>query len=184
MHKLAAKTLAGRVDLLKLREFSVRETARLLHQELALTQKSALYEIFHLQDIGALQRYHSDLRPYHKVLIKALEQQLIWGGLPEVLQLASEKDRLRYLGNYLQTYLEKDIREISGIGDLTLYEHIMKVMAEQTGSVKEDQKIVKALNCSRNTLQKYQRYLQATWQYMEIEPFITNTLKRLVKSPK
>jgi predicted AAA+ superfamily ATPase len=118
------------------------------------------------------------------VLTEALEQQLIWGGLPEVLQIESEKGRLKYLGNYLQTYLEKDIREISSVGDLNLYEHLMKVVAEQTGSIKEEQKLINALNCSRNTIQKYQGYLKATWQYVEIEPFITNTLKRIVKSPK
>ena len=60
----------------------------------------------------------------------------------------------------------------------------MKVMAEQTGSIREDQKVINALSCSRNTIQKYQGYLNATWQYVEIEPYIGNTLKRLVKSPK
>ena len=58
----------------------------------------------------------------------------------------------------------------------------MKVLAEQTGSVRDDQKVINALQCSRNTVQKYQGYLNATWQYIEIEPYIGNTLKRLVKS--
>ena len=34
------------------------------------------------------------------------------------------------------------------------------------------QKIVNSLRCSRNTIQKYQGYLNATWQYVEIEPYI------------
>ena len=88
------------------------------------------------------------------------------------------------MSNYLQTYLERDIREISTISDLSLYENLMKVMAEQTGSIREDQKVVDVLRCSRNTLLKYQGYLMATWQYIEIEPYIGSTLKRLVKSPK
>jgi len=184
LHMLAAETLAGRVDLLRLREFNLREIARLLNKELLFIEGTAFYLIFNSQDIDSLQRHYSILRPYQKVLTEALEQQLVWGGLPEVLEIESKKGRLKYLSNYLQTYLEKDIREISSISDLTLYEHLMKVMAEQTGSIREDQKVINALNCSRNTMQKYQGYLSATWQYVEIEPFITNTLKRLVKSPK
>lgn len=184
LHMLAAETLAGRVDLLRLREFNLREIARLLNKELSFVEGTAFHLIFNSQDTDALQQHYATLRPYQKVLTEALEQQLVWGGLPEVLQIASEKGRLKYLSNYLQTYLEKDIREIPSVGDLTLYEHLMKVMAEQTGSIREDQKVINALNCSRNTVQKYQGYLSATWQYVEIEPFVNNTLKRLVKSPK
>lgn len=184
LHKLAAETLAGRVDLLRLREFNLREIARLLNQELVLVSDSAFQSIFNSQNIDSLQERYSSLRPFQKILSEALEQQLVWGGLPEVLQIESEKGRLRYLSNYLQTYLEKDIREIPSINDLNLYENLMKIMAEQTGSVREDQRVINALQCSRNTMQKYQGYLIATWQYVEIEPYIVNTLKRLVKSPK
>lgn len=184
LHMLTAETLAGRVDLLKLREFNLREIARLLNKEISFIAGTAFHLIFNSQDIDSLQQHYFILRPYQKVFRESLEQQLVWGGLPEVLQIESEKGRLKYLSNYLQTYLEKDIREISSIGDLTLYEHLMKVMAEQTGSIRDDQKVINALNCSRNTVQKYQGYLSATWQYVEIEPYIANTLKRVVKSPK
>lgn len=184
LHMLAAETLAGRVDLLRLREFNLREIARLLNKKLTLVKDTAFHLIFNSQDINSLQQHHSLLRPYQKVLTEALDLQLVWGGLPEVMQIESENGRLKYLSNYLQTYLEKDIREIPSIADLPLFENLMKVMAEQTGSVREDQKVINALNCSRNTIHKYQGYLIATWQYVQIEPFITNTLKRLVKSPK
>jgi uncharacterized protein len=184
LHQLAAETLAGRIDLLKLREFNLREITRLLNKETSFENKTAFNLIFNSKDIESLQELYLSLRPFHKLFSEALDQQLIWGGLPEVLEIESEKKRLKYLSNYLQTYLEKDIREVSTIGDLGLYENLMKVMAEQTGSIRDDQKVINALHCSKNTIQKYQGYLNATWQYVEIEPYIENTLKRLVKSPK
>ena len=184
LHQLAAETLAGRVDLLRLREFNLREITGLLNKEISLQYKTALHMIFNSKDIESLEELCSSMRPFQQLLSQSLDQQLLWGGLPEVLELESEKQRLKYLSNYLQTYLEKDIREISSIGDLTLYENLMKIMAEQTGSLKDDQKVINALQCSRNTIQKYQAYLIATWQYVEVEPYIGNTLKRLVKSPK
>jgi predicted AAA+ superfamily ATPase len=184
LHKLAAETLAGRVDLLRLREFNLREIALLFNRELVLLRDTAFHLIFNAQNGNALQEHYSSLRPFQKILNEALEQQLIWGGLPEVLQMKTEKERLRYLSNYLQTYLEKDIREIPTINDLNLYENLMKIMAEQTGSIRDDQKVLNALQCSRMTMQKYLGYLTASWQYVEIEPYIVSTLKRLVKSPK
>ena len=184
LHQLAAETLAGRVDLLRLREFNLKEITRLLNKEITLKHTTALHLIFNSKNIESLQELFSSMRPFQKLLSQSLDQQLVWGGLPEVLEIEQKKQRLKYLSNYLQTYLEKDIREISTIDDLTLYENLMKVMAEQTGSIKDDQKVINALQCSRNTIQKYQGYLMATWQYVEVEPYIGNTLKRLVKSPK
>ncbi len=184
LHQLAAETLAGRVDLLRLREFNLREIARLLNKDLVHVGETVFHLIFNSQNIEALQEHYSALRPFQNVLTQALEQHLIWGGLPEVLQMETEKEKLKYLSNYLQTYIEKDVREIPSINDLTLYENLMKILAEQTGSVRDIQKAINALQCSRNTIQKYQGYLIATWQYSEIEPYIVNTLKRLVKSPK
>jgi predicted AAA+ superfamily ATPase len=184
LHQLAAETLAGRVDLLRLREFNLREMARLFNKDIQISSKKAFQTIFNSDKIESLHALYSSLRPFQKVLTEALAQQIIWGGLPEVLEIESDQGRLKYLSNYLQTYLEKDIREITTISDLLLYENLMRVMAEQTGSVRDDQKVVNALQCSRNTLQKYEGYLAATWQYFEVEPYIGNTLKRLVKSPK
>ncbi len=184
LHQLAAETLAGRVDLLRLREFNLREMAQLFNKEITLERETAFHLIFNSKNIESILELYSTLRPFHKVLSMALDQQLVWGGLPEVLEIESEKGRLKYLSNYLQTYLEKDIREISTVSDLALYENLMKVMAEQSGSIRDDQKVINALRCSRNTMIKYQGFLMATWQYVEIEPYIGNTLKRLVKSSK
>ncbi len=184
LHHLTAETLAGRVDLLRLREFNLREITRLLHKDIHLMSETAFHHIFNTTNIDSLHEFHSTLRPFKKILNEALDQYLVWGGLPEVLEISSEQGRFKYLSNYLQTYLEKDIRDISTINDLTLYENLMKVMAEQTGSLRDDQKIMHSLQCARNTLLKYQGYLIATWQYLEIEPYINNTLKRVVKSSK
>jgi predicted AAA+ superfamily ATPase len=108
----------------------------------------------------------------------------VWGGLPEVIKEPDQRFRLKYLGDYLQTYLEKDIRSIDTIGDLQLYQNLMKIAAELTGSIRDDQKIMEALHCSRGTLIKYRTYLLATLQYMELFPYIGSAVKRLVKSPK
>ena len=89
-----------------------------------------------------------------------------------------------YLANYLQTYLEKDVRAIESIADLSLYRQLMDVISEQTGSIRDDTRILKSLGCHRDTLNKYRGYLAATLMYQDIHPYINSILKRLVKSPK
>jgi uncharacterized protein len=184
LHNLSAESLAGRVELLTLREFNLWEMAQLQNPQLVLPDDALFNLIFLSQDIESLNSRYRELRPYETVFSKSLSNHLIWGGLPETIEEPSEQLRLKYLGDYLQTYLEKDVRAIRTISDLQLYQNLMKVCAELTGSLQDDTKMMEALHCSRNTLIKYRQYLLATLQYMELFPFIRSSLKRLVKSPK
>ena len=61
-----------------------------------------------------------------KLFEQALENHLLWGGLPEAIEKTGNSP-LKYLGDYLQTYLEKDIRAIESIGDLILFENLLKI---------------------------------------------------------
>ena len=184
LHKLTAESLAGRVELLNLREFNHREMTHLLHQSISLPPTNIFDLIFNAPDMLTLKNSADHIRPFQNILEATLQEHLIWGGLPEVIEASSETLRLKYLGDYLQTYLEKDIRAIDSISDLHLYQNLMKICAEVTGSVRDDKKIIDALHCSRNTLSKYRDYLLATLQYTELFPYIKSSIKRLVKSPK
>lgn len=185
LHRLSAESLAGRIHLYYLSAFSLAEAVK-LKSEVEINQS-----IFNLIDTAGdmideknWREYFHYLTPYSQLLKQSLIELQIWGGLPEVLLLSNQNDRLDYLANYLQTYLEKDVRAIESITDLTLYRHLMDILAEQTGSVRDDTRILQALGCHRDTLNKYRGYLQATLMYQDIHPYINSTLKRLVKSPK
>jgi predicted AAA+ superfamily ATPase len=184
LHQLTAESLAGRVELLHLREFNLREMTNLKHQNLVLPPESALNKIFKNEAIKKLKESCSQLRPFQNLLEDSLRSHILWGGLPETIDESSDENRLKYLGDYLQTYLEKDIRAIDSIGDLNLFQDLMKICAEQTGSLRDDKKLIDALHSSRNTLLKYRNYLLATLQYIELYPYIGSSIKRLVKSPK
>jgi len=188
LHKLTAESLAGRVEFLNLREFNLREMTHLLYQEISLPTPNVFDVIFDAKDIPSILPKLKDIilhvHPYQNILQESLHTHLMWGGLPEVIEASSASSRLKYLGDYLQTYLEMDVRAIDSIGDLHMYQNLIKICAELTGSVRDDQKIIDALHCSRITLSKYRDYLLATLQYFELFPYIKSTVKRLVKSPK
>lgn len=184
LHQMTAESLAGRVELLHLREFNLREMASLQHENLILPPDSVLSILFKMDEIKNLKENFPQLRPFQHLLQKSLSDHLLWGGLPEIIDVSFDEHRLKYLGDYLQTYLEKDIRAIDSISDLNLFHNLMKICAEQTGSLRDDKKIIEALHSSRNTLLKYRNYLIATLQYLELYPYIGSSIKRLVKSPK
>lgn len=184
LHRLSAESLAGRIQLYYLSAFNLSETIKLIHD---IEIKRSIFDLIHSPkktDEKEWHDYFHYLTPYSTLLKKTLLELQQWGGLPEVLILTNQNDRLDYLANYLQTYLEKDVRAIESITDLTLYRHLMDIVAEQTGSIRDDTKILHALACHRDTLNKYRGYLQATLLYQDIQPYINSTLKRLVKSPK
>ncbi len=183
LHRLSAESLAGRIQLYYLSAFNVCEATSLKYH---IQREDTVFDIIQQNEWSESrwQTYQHQMRPYSMDSSKTLEEMLLWGGLPEVLMLKENMERLDYLGNYLQTYLEKDVRAIESISDLTLYRFLMSVIAEQTGSVRDDHKILQALGCHRDTLNKYRGYLQATLMYQDVHPYINSTLKRLVKSPK
>jgi len=184
LHRLGAETLAGRIELHYLREFCLRESVAYLSQK--SPPKVGLLDIISADtvDFKGIEEYVASRAPFRKRIEASLLEQLIFGGLPEILQEKEANLRNIYLGNYLQTYLEKDVQAITSISDLDLYHKLMKILADQTGSIRQDDKIITTLGCARDTLKKYRGILLATLVYQEVFPFIGSTLKRLVKSPK
>lgn len=191
LHQLSAETLAGRIELFylqpfTLREMSRREMSRLETNELPIKSLLNLIsdtESQHLPNI--LSNAFQELSPFKSLLQANLQDSLIWGGLPEVvIYEPNQLIKQRYLYNYIDTYLEQDIRKIETITDLNLYKNLMDIVAQQTGSLRDDTKILSALRCGRDTLKKYRGYLLATLMYLEIFPYIGATLNKLVKSPK
>lgn len=187
LHQLSAESLAGRVDIIHLYEFTLREAATLKNNAIS---RSSIFD----QDLKNLEETIHDLTPHKRLLCETLDQQLIWGGLPEQLLISLNEEnhtpseifdqKVSYLSNYLQTYLEKDVRAIESITDINLYRNMVRVIAEQTGSTRDDSKLKNTLGCHIETLKKYRGFLEATLFYKDIYPFINSSLKRLVKTPK
>ncbi len=182
LHQFSAESLAGRIELHHLQEFTLRETT--LFREKTVPTDSILDALTDVENTTLLSDRIQHLLPFKPSLEQELAQLLVWGGFPELLTIPTAQEKIIYLNNYLQTYLEKDVRSIETITDLNLYRNMLDIIAEQTGSVRDDQRVTMALGCTRDTLKKYRGYLEATLLFTDIYPYIGNALKRLVKSPK
>ena len=103
LHRLSAESLAGRINLYYLSSFNLFESAQLT----GLIQPPSIFDLIQGDEINKAQwqSYFYSLTPYVHRLKEALDELLIWGGLPESIILTSATEKLDYLGNYLQTYL-------------------------------------------------------------------------------
>ncbi len=107
---------------------------------------------------------------------------IIHGGFPEVL--AKPEAASIWFRSYIQTYLERDVRTISNIKDLTIFRRFLSILASRCGTVLNKTDLAAPLGVSIPTLTEWINILEITGQIIVVPPFFENFGKRLIKSPK
>lgn len=105
------------------------------------------------------------------------------GGYPE---LATQVGRDTWLwhSSYVQTYLERDVRTLRQVGDLTRYQSFLQLLAARTAQLLNLSDVARDLGVSVNTVKAWLSVLEATYQVVVVRPYFANVGKRLVKTPK
>lgn len=104
------------------------------------------------------------------------------GGFPEALRTPSIADT--WFRSYIQTYLERDVRSMSAIRDLSTFRRFLSLLASRVGQMLNRTEFASPLGMSVPTISAWLNILEATGQILLIPPFFENFGKRLVKSPK
>lgn len=86
--------------------------------------------------------------------------------------------------SYLQTYIERDVREISAIKDLTQFQRFLKLCAGRIGQVLNMESLGNDLGLSGATIREWLSILEASFVIMRLQPYFENFGKRVIKSPK
>lgn len=94
------------------------------------------------------------------------------------------EDKRFYLRDFIDTYLEKDIRLLKEIGDIDLFSRVLDLFISQDAQLLNIAKISNNFDVSRITLAKYLSILKETNVICLIHPFIKQVSKKLVKSQK
>ncbi|MCK4436907.1 ATP-binding protein [bacterium] len=115
--------------------------------------------------------------------INALKKRILTGGLPEVA-LCRGMDLEVWFGSYLQTYLERDVRQLRQIGSLGDFQRFLQFVAAFNGQALNLSGISRDLGVTVNTIKAWISILEASGQIVLIKPFYRNKGKRIVKSPR
>lgn len=113
----------------------------------------------------------------------AIWRQFIRGFYPE-LAAEPERDSALWYSSYVQTYIERDVRGLRQIGDLTQFQSFLRLLAVRSGQLLNLSDVSRDLGISLNTAKQWLSILEATYQVVVVRPYFVNVGKRLVKTPK
>lgn len=105
------------------------------------------------------------------------------GGYPE-LSAQPDRDVRLWYSSYVQTYLERDVRSLRQVGDLTTFQNFLRTLAARTGQLLSLTDIARDLGVAVNTAKAWLSVLESTFQVIVLRPYHANVGKRLVKTPK
>ncbi len=86
--------------------------------------------------------------------------------------------------NYLRTYVERDVRQILNIKDLSLFEQFIRLLAGRTGQVLNLHSLGNDIGVTNKTLKEWLSVLEASFIVFRLPPYFENFGKRIIKSPK
>ncbi len=110
-------------------------------------------------------------------------QEVLMGGLPPAC-LGPVGAAGEWFRGYVQTYVERDVRQLSQITDLISFRLLAQLAALRTGQVLVISSLARDAKLSAATAGRYLNILEASFLTRRIPPFLKNRSSRLVKSPK
>ncbi len=89
-----------------------------------------------------------------------------------------------FYSDYLQTYIEKDVRNIVNVTNLTTFQRFLQLCAGRTGQLLNQVSLANDVGISNQTVRNWLSILSASFVLYEHRPYFNNFSKRLIKSPK
>lgn len=112
-----------------------------------------------------------------------LWQAIHRGHMPELV-FNPEKDWDVYYSSYVQTYLARDVRQLTQVADEALFLRFMVAIAARTGELLNHDAIAKDLGIHGETVRRWTSVLQTSGIIWLMPPYSNNHLKRAIKTPK
>ena len=107
---------------------------------------------------------------------------LLQGGYPSIYdRQVSPQD---WFSNYIATYIERDVRQLIAVRDLTQFQRFVKMCAARSGQILNLAALGADCGLSASTAREWLSVLEASYLVTCIQPYYQNFGKRLVKTPK
>lgn len=111
-----------------------------------------------------------------------VDEVLFAGFYPRILD--QDLDPTRVMGDYLATYVERDVRRLGGVRNLSGFETFTRLAAGRIGQTLNLSRLGADAGVSHTTAGEWLSILEASYIAFRLRPYATNTRKRLTKSPK
>lgn len=160
------ESLAGRVGILHLQGLSQAEKDECPEREPFLPSPEA---------IARRARTPQDLPELFR---------RIWLGSYPALWHQGDQMRTLFYESYLQTYLERDVRQILNVNNLHTFSVFMRAIAAQTAQVLSLSSLARDISVSVPTIKSWLSVLESSGIIYLLQPYANNLLSRAIKPPK
>ncbi len=162
-----SESLAGRMELLSLWPLSA--------SELKGETRSLIDSLFSKAQVASVDTTESR---------SELLQRIVTGGFPEAVSRKSTQRRNAWFASYITTILQRDVRDLANIENLTVLPGLIRLLAARSTSLLNYSELSRSLGIPQSTLKRYMALLETTFMVQILSPWSANLGKRLVKSPK
>ncbi len=114
--------------------------------------------------------------------IKNIDHYIYYGAYPAIYDRKIPPDS--YYSSYLNTYVERDVRQLVNVHNLSLFETFVKLLAGRVGQLLNLSEIGNNLGVDHKTIKKWLSVLETSFIIYLLQPYHTNFNKRLIKTPK
>ncbi len=107
---------------------------------------------------------------------------ILRGGYPPII--AGSLPPHRWMASYVATYVERDVRQVLNVGDLTAFQTFLALAAGRTGQLLNLSSLANDCGVDQKTVKAWISVLETTFLAFRLKPFAHNLGKRWIKSPK
>lgn len=166
MMKDVSESLAGRIAVFDMSSLSAAE----------LEGRKAC--VFH----PALENLRERIKYCSPKNVHEIYEKIFKGGMPKLI--VTNMDRERFYADYINTYLERDIKELSLVGKLGEFYDFLVYMAARTSMELKYSEIANTIGISAPTAKEWVSILERSGIIYILRPYYNNFTNRLVKTPK
>ncbi len=159
--KNASESLAGRIGIIPLNSFSYSEIKR---------KKPSIFN-------------PEELQQKEQINVNDIFETIFKGGMPRIYT-EKELSRDAYFSGYVDTYLERDIKDLTQVGNEYSFRQFLVSIASRTGEQLNYSALANDCNISTPTAKKWVSILVTTGLVYLLQPYSSSELKRITHMPK
>ncbi len=173
--KAITESLAGRIGLLELLPFSLSEAYSMKSNNLItkILNNAGVKEL--LNTLNKIEK--------NKISNDKLLKFVLSGGYPRIHALKRDS-HYEWFQAYISTYIEKDLRDLSQIGNLDAFQKVYRLLAFQTANILNTNSASSDIGVDLKTVKHYSSILETSYQCKFVPAYLSNIRKQLIKKPK
>lgn len=161
-----SESLAGRMEILRLHPLAQCELAR---------SAPGFLDTLFSRGFGTRRLTRSG---------SALPERIAAGGYPAALARAAARRRKVWYRDYIETLIQRDVRDLALIRSLDVLPRLLSLAASQTARLFNASDLAAPFQSSRPTIRDYVTLLEQVFLLEHLPPWHSNRLSRLIKTPK